>query len=125
MGERARRQAPVIAVTTEQRAAVEGLLCRTDLKPRLRARLEMVQAAAVGHDLAQIVAWSGRSAETVRRQLGRFAAGGIAALSDAPRNGRPAEADAADLAALATLVETPPPRLARPYEVWTAPRLSA
>jgi transposase len=125
MGVLVRRQAPVIAVTAEQRAAVEELLRRADLKPRLRERLEMVKAAALGHDLAGIAAWSGRSAERVRHWLGRFASGGVAALGDAPRSGRPAEADAAYLAALEALVETPPPGLGLPYDVWTSPRLSA
>jgi transposase len=125
MGVRVQRQAPVIAVTGEQRRAVEARLRQANLNPRLRERLEMVKAAAVGHDLAAIVAWSGRSAETVRHWLGRFVAGGLAALSDAPRSGRPATADPAYLAALETAVETPPPTLALPYDVWTSPRLSA
>lgn len=119
------RQAPVIPVTTEQRAVVEGLLRQPQLKPRLRERLEMVKAAALGHDLATIVAWSGRSAETVRHWLGRFVAGGAAALADAPRPGRPAEADAAYRQALTRAVETAPPSLGLPYDVWTSPRLSA
>ncbi len=95
MGVRVQRQAPVIAVTAEQRVAVAGRLRQPALRPRLRERLEMVKAAAPGQDLATIVAWSGRSAETVRHWLGRFATGGVAALADAPRPGRPAEAGAA------------------------------
>jgi transposase len=125
MAVRVQRQAPVIAVTGEQRRAVEERLRQANLNPRLRERLEMVKAAAVGHDLATIVAWSGRSAETVRHWLGRFVTGGVAALSDAPRSGRPVTADTAYLAALETAVETPPPALALPYDVWTSPRLSA
>lgn len=125
MGVRVQRQAPVIAVTDEQRAAVEGLLRQPYLKPRLRERVAMVKAAAFGHDLTTIVAWSGRSAETVRHWLGRFVTGGIAALADAPRPGRPADADAAYRRALATAVETAPPALGLPYDGWTSPRLSA
>lgn len=125
MGVRVQRHAPVIAVTAAQRAAVEGLLRQPYLTPRLRERLEMVKAAALGQDLATIVAWSGRSAETVRRWLGRFVAGGVAALADAPRPGRPAAADAAYRRALATAAETAPPALGLPYDVWTSPRLSA
>lgn len=119
------RQAPVITVTDEQRAAVEGLLRQPHLKPRLRERLEMVKAAGLGHDLVTIVAWSGRSAETVRHWLGRFVAGGVVALADAPRPGRPVAADAAYQHALATTVETAPRALGLPYDVWTSPRLGA
>lgn len=125
MGAQVQRHAPVIPITAAQHAAVEELLRQPHLKPRLRERLEMVKAAALGHDLATIAAWSGRSAETVRHWLGRFVGGGAAALADAPRPGRPADADAAYRRALATAVETAPPALGLPYDVWTSPRLSA
>jgi transposase len=115
----------VIEIPAAARAAVEAQLRRRDLAPRVRERLEMVKAAALGQELEQIATWSGRSAGTVRRWLGRFRRGGSAALADAPRPGRPPKADAAYLAALETAVETPPPRLGLPFDVWTSARLSA
>jgi transposase len=117
--------APAIAVTAEERSAVEAVLRQRDLAPRQRERLEMVKAAALGHDLDQIAAWSGRTPETVRHWLARFRAGGIAALADAPRHGRPPKADAAYLTALETAVETAPRTLGLPFDVWTSARLSA
>ena len=114
-----------VNVTAEQRVAVERALRRRDLAPRVRERLEMVKAAALGQDLAAIAAWSGRTERTVRRWLRRFAAGGLAALADAPRAGRPPEADAAYLAALEAAVDSEPPALGLPFDVWTSPRLSA
>ena len=119
------QQVAPLAVTAEQRAAVEATLRRRDLAPRLRERLEMVKGAALGQDEAAIAAWVGRTPRTVRRWLGRFAAGGIAALADAPRPGRPPEANAAYLATLEATVDTPPPALGLPFDVWTSPRLSA
>jgi transposase len=113
------------AVTAERRAEVEAALRRTDLAPRVRERLEMVKAAALGYDSEAIAAWSGRSVRTVRRWLGRFDAGGVAALADAPRAGRPVKADAAYLRALEAAVETAPPRLGLAFDVWTSDRLSA
>jgi transposase len=117
--------AGAIVVTAEERATVEAALRRRDLAPRVRERLEMVKAAALGQDAAAVAAWSGRSERTVRRWLRRFAAGGVAALADAPRPGRPAVADAAYLRALEDAVDTRPPTLGLPYDVWTSPRLSA
>jgi transposase len=114
-----------VKVTDEQRQAVEGLLRRRDLVPRVRERLEMVKAVALGQELATIEAWSGRSADTIRRWVGRFLSGGAAALADAPRSGRPARADAAYVQALEAAVETPPPALGLPFDVWTSDRLSA
>jgi transposase len=57
--------------------------------------------------------------------LGRFREGGTAALTDAPRAGRPAKADAAYLQTLEATVETAPPSLGLPFDVWTSHRLSA
>ena len=94
------QQVAPLTVTAEQRAEVDAALRRRDLAPRLRERLEMVKGAALGQDEATIAAWVGRTPRTVRRWLGRFAAGGVAALADAPRPGRPPEADAAYPAAL-------------------------
>lgn len=61
----------------------------------------------------------------MRCWVARFAEGGAAALVDAPRSGRPAEADAAYLRALEAAVDTPPPTLDLPFDVWTSERLSA
>ena len=121
----ATNQVAAITVTATERQAVEAALRRRDLAPRVRERLEMVKAAALGQDVAAIAAWSGRTAPTVRRWLAAFRAGGIAAVGDAPRVGRPAKADATYLAALAAAVETAPRALGRPFDVWTSGRLSA
>jgi transposase len=114
-----------VAIPAAERTAVETQLRRRDLSPRVRERLEMVKAAALGQELEQIARWSGRSVGTVRRWLAAWARDGVAALADAPRAGRPPHADAAYLAALETGVETPPPALGLPFDVWTSTRLSA
>ena len=80
-----------ISVTPKQRDDVDRELQRTDLTRRMRERLEMVKAAALGDDVERIARWSGRSVETVERWVARFAAGvALAALADAARSGRPA-----------------------------------
>jgi transposase len=114
-----------VEITTEQRAEAERLLRRRDLPPRVRERLEMVKAAALGQDLAAIAAWSGRTVRTVKRWLRRYGDGGAAAVADAPRAGRPVRADAAYRQALQRAVETPPRALGLPFDVWTSARLSA
>ena len=81
--------APVPEVTAAQRTEVELALRQRELAPRVRERLEMVKAAALGQDLAAIAQWTGRTPETVARWLAAYHAGGIAALADAPRQGRP------------------------------------
>jgi transposase len=120
----ARKQETLPRIRPEQGAAVERELRRRDLAPRLRERLEMVKAVTLGHDLATIARWSGRTTATVRHWLRRFAAGGVAALGDAPRAGRPARATAAYRRATEAALGTPPRALGLPFDVWTSDRLS-
>ncbi len=112
-------------VTAEQRAAVEALLRQSALNRRVRERAEMVKAAALGYEVAEIAAWSGRSVRRVRHWLRRFAALGVEGLADGVRSGRPVKADAAYRASLETAVTTPPAALGLPFDVWTSDRLSA
>ncbi|MDQ5853840.1 MAG: helix-turn-helix domain-containing protein [Chloroflexota bacterium] len=114
-----------LTVGPAQRAEVDQWLRRRNLPPRLRERLEMVKAVALGQELPHVAQWSGRTERTVRRWLGRFATGGVAALADAPRAGRPAEADAVYRRAAEAALGTPPRRLGLGFDVWTSARLSA
>ena len=61
------------AGATEVRAVVEAALRRRDLAPRVRERLEMVKARALGSDLEGIAAWSGRWRRRSRRRHRRSA----------------------------------------------------
>jgi transposase len=115
----------LIDLSETDRDAIRAMLHQRELPPRVRERLEMVKAADQGQSLATIAAWSGRSIPTVRHWLSHFANGGTAALTDAPRPGRPVQATAAYLRALEQAVETPPSDLGLPFDVWTSSRLRA
>jgi transposase len=108
-----------------QRATVEALLRARDLTPRERERLEMVKGAALGWDVPTIATWCGRAEATVRRWLGAFRDGGVTALADAPRAGRPRRADDGYLTALEAAVDAEPRALGQGFDVWTSARLSA
>ena len=118
-----KQEEPVI--DPEQRAVVEALLHQRTLNPRVRERLEMVKARALGQDLPTIARWCGRTVRTVDRWLREYLGGGAAALADARRGGRPPAADAAYRQLLATAVETPPRDLGLGFDVWTSARLAA
>jgi len=87
-----------VRAASASRETVEAALRRRDVAPRVRERLEMVKGVALGQPLAAVARWGGRGERTVVRWLRAFAAGGVAALADAPRSGRPVRADAAYLA---------------------------
>ncbi len=112
-------------ISEAERTRVEGLLRQRELPPRQRERLEMVKAASLGQDLQVIALWSGRTPRTIRHWLLHFKEGGPDALLDAPRSGRPLEADASYLEALDAALATTPKALGFPYDVWTSARLSA
>jgi putative transposase len=114
----------VATVSAEQRAAVARLLGQERLNRRLRERLEMVKARALGQDVEQIARWCGRTGETVRHWLRRYQAAGVAGLRDAPRSGRPRRADAAYRAALEQAVSSPPRELGLGFDAWTSARLA-
>ncbi len=114
-----------VHLSEADRMTIQTMLRQRELPPRVRERVEMVKAADQGQSLATIAAWSGRSVATVRRWLTHFGEGGIAALADAPRSGRPVKADATYLTALEQAVDTMPSDLGLPFDVWTSGRLGA
>ncbi len=120
---------PLLRLSPEEREKVKATLRRGDhLPPRVRERLEMVKAADLGRDLDEIARPGAlaRRARCAAGWLGAFASGGIGAVADAPRPGRPALADAAYLGALEEALETPPRELGLVgFDVWTSERLSA
>jgi transposase len=114
-----------LSVSPAQQMEIEHWLRRRDLAPRQRERLEMVKAVALGQEVPQIAQWSGRTERTVRHWLRRFATGGVVALADAPRAGRPVAADAVYRQAAETALATAPRQLGLAFDVWTSARLSA
>jgi hypothetical protein len=75
----------LVKLSDAEQAAIETILHRRVLVPRVRERLEMVKAAMLGHDLPTIARWTGRSEATVCQWLSRFLSGGSAALAKGRR----------------------------------------
>lgn len=103
---------PLVNLNDAEQAAIHAAVRHRDVAPRVRERLEMVKAAMLGHDLPTIARWHGRSEATACHWLSCFLRGGVDALTDAPRSGRPARADAAYQSLLEQTVLTPPRDLA-------------
>lgn len=116
---------PLLSLTATECAHVRAALQHPELSARQRERLELVKAAALGCELTSLCAWSGRTARTVRRWLAADRTGGVAAVADAPRAGRPRRADDAYRTALTSAVETDPRTVGQSFDVWTSARLSA
>jgi transposase-like protein len=83
------RSARVVTLSVEERAALEALSRRTTAPAGLVRRARMVLLADTGMPLDQIARTVGADRTIVRTWIDRYRAGGIDALQDRPRSGRP------------------------------------
>ena len=83
------RSARVVTLSVEDRAALEALTRRTTAAAGLVRRARMVLLADTGMPLDQIARTVGADRTIVRTWIDRYRAGGLAALQDRLRSGRP------------------------------------
>ena len=83
------RSARVVELSAKERAALEALTRRTTVAAGLVRRARMVLLADEGIPLDQIARTVGADRTIVRTWIDRYRAGGLAALQDRPRSGRP------------------------------------
>jgi hypothetical protein len=83
------RSARVVALSAKERAALETLVRRTTVAVGLVRRARMVLLAGDGMPLDRIARTLGADRTIVRTWIDRYRAGGLAALQDRPRSGRP------------------------------------
>ena len=83
------RSARVVTLSAEERAALEAVTRRTTEAAGLVRRARIVLLADDGMALDQIARVVGADRTIVRTWLDRYRAGGLAALQDRLRSGRP------------------------------------
>jgi len=111
-----------VRLTAAQWADLRAAQQAPVVERRLWLRLEMVRHAALGRSIPAAAAGLGVHPQTVRRHVKAFLAGGVAALADAPRSGRPPKLTEAVLAALEA---RPDEDAASGARTWTLPQLAA
>ena len=106
------------------RSRLEALTRSSSIRAGVALRARIVLLAAEGLPNAEIARRTGTSRPTVVDWRARYVAGGIAALHDQPRSGRPPEIDEIDVV-VATLADDgrPPARLGVTH--WSARLLAA
>ncbi|MFJ2582921.1 IS630 family transposase [Kitasatospora aureofaciens] len=92
---------------------------------RLRMRAQVVLHAARGRSNARIARETGLHLDTVRAWRGRFADGGLPALADRKRSGRPARFTPMQVAEAKTLACQLPAETGVPLSRWSCPELAA
>jgi hypothetical protein len=115
------RPAARFRLTPDQQAELRGRLRQATMAPRLRVRLQCVQLRDQGQTVPQVAEQLAVSQATVRRALRRVVAGGLDALADRPRAGRPPRLGDHDLGAVEELLR----QAARQGQVWTMGQLAA
>jgi len=108
-------------LTPDQHAELGARLRQATMAPRLRVRLQCVQLRDQGQTVPQVAEQLAVSQATVRRVLRRVLAGGLDALADRPRAGRPPRLGDHDLGAVEELLR----QAARQGQVWTMGQLAA
>jgi transposase len=108
-------------LTADQRAEVRVRLRQDTVARRLRVRLQYVQLRDQGWMVPQIAEQLAVSQATVRRALGRVRTGGLDALADRPKSGRPSGLSDHDLGAVEELLR----QATTGGQVWTMGELAA
>jgi predicted ArsR family transcriptional regulator len=83
------RSPRVVELSDQERAALEGLTRRTTVAVGLARRARIVLLASEEVPLERIARQLGVDRNGVRTWVDRYRAGGLAALQDRPRSGRP------------------------------------
>ena len=115
------KQIPV-RLTAAQWGEIERVQHAKVIEYRLWLRVEMVRHAALSRSIPAAAAGLGVHPQTVRRHLKAFLAGGVAALADEPRSGRPPKLTEAVLTALEARLDEDAASGAR---TWTLPQAAA
>lgn len=99
----------IIVLGNRRRERLEGIVARATSPQRLVRRARIVLLAWRGHPVAEIAAQVGVHVDTVQCWIARYARGGLPALQDRPRSGRP-EVYGADVRVrvVATATSVPP-----------------
>jgi transposase len=118
------RPAPVVPTAAERRR-LKKMAYGHKSEHRLRVRAQVVLHAARGHSNARIARETGLHLDTVRAWRGRFAHGGLPALADRKRSGRPARFTPVQVAEAKALVCQLPVETGVPLSRWTCPELAA
>jgi len=115
---------PIVA-TTAERERLKKMAYGHKTEYWLRVRAQVVLHAALGRSNARIARETGLHLDTVRAWRGRFADGGLPALADRKRSGRPARFTPVQVAEAKALACQSPAETGVPLSRWSCPELAA
>jgi transposase len=113
--------AMALVLSPDDRRVLTGMLRATTLPAGLARRARVILALADGQSYAQISAALGVTDAFIARWKQRVVAGGLPALGDLPRSGRPDRLDPRLEAKILAKTQEPPPA---PFTHWTTRRMA-
>jgi transposase len=114
----------VISLDDAARAELEAVSRRASAPFRLVQRARIVLLAASGLGNQAVAGRLGICEDTARKWRRRYGQGGLPALADAPRPGRPRTFPARAVAEVKALACEPPAASGKPLARWTCPELA-
>ncbi|MEU6183720.1 IS630 family transposase [Streptomyces coeruleorubidus] len=111
-------------MTSSQRHRLKKMAYGHKTPHRDRQRATIVLLAARGRPNAKIAVATGTHVDTVRAWRGRFAAGGLPALADRKRSGRPRRFTPVQVAEVKALACQLPAETGAPLSCWSCPELA-
>ena len=108
----------------DELANIEAAI-RRDKRPEVRQRCTAIRMLHLGHKAEEVARMQAVSKPTIYSWWKRWVAGGVEALANRPRSGRPPKADEAYIAQVEEVVEQEPSELGYGFTVWTVDRLRA
>ncbi|MGW8065986.1 IS630 family transposase [Streptomyces ziwulingensis] len=119
------RAAVAVVLTASERHRLKKMAYGHKTPHQARQRAAVVLFAARGRSNARIAAETHLHVDTVRTWRGRFAAGGLPALADRKRSGRPARFTPVQVAEAKALACQLPAETGVPLSRWSCPELAA
>lgn len=110
-----------LILSADDRRVLAGMLRATTLSAGLVRRARVILALADGQSYSQIAGTVGVTDAFIARWKQRVRAGGLLALSDRPRSGRPDRLDPRIEAKILARTQAPPPA---PFTHWTTRRMA-
>lgn len=104
--------------------AVETAI-KHDKRPEVVQRSIAIRLLHLGHKPEEVANMQVVSKPTIYGWFARWQSGGVEALANQPKSGRPPKADDAYSLALAEVIEKEPSEVGYDFTIWTVERLSA
>ncbi|MFI6007186.1 helix-turn-helix domain-containing protein [Streptomyces sp. NPDC051366] len=111
-------------MTASQRHRLKKMAYGHKTPYQARVRAHLVLHAARGRSNARIAAETGLHVDTVRTWRGRFATGGLPALTDRKRSGRPPRFTPVQVTEVKALAYQLPAETGAPLSRWSCPELA-